>query len=207
MSIYIKSVSPVTAHNVSDYGLKNYKHWLPATAYYFEEAPKYKVNALILVAWAIVRSEKFTSKAYNENQDIFALGGHYQSYRDSISCGANELAKFESTGMMQEQEEVEKIYQAIVDWSNGTQPVIVPPKPPEPPKPPKPDYPTQPEEPKPSEPEKPSGGTSWKTSLGWLGGVASALLVVWGIVSLALPSWAGLAGKAVLQIIVSVFGG
>jgi hypothetical protein len=173
--IQVNSQCPVRLQDVSEFGLKMYSHWLPATAYYFEAAKAYNVNALILVAWAIIRSEKFSSKAYNDNQDIYALGGRYKNYRDSIMCGASELAKFDTTEMLTEQEAVEAIYENVVKFAAGLPPPVEPPPPPKPTEPQKPVPVPTPSEPVPSTPSEP---WNWKKIAAWVAGICTAAGVI-----------------------------
>jgi hypothetical protein len=206
MVVKIKSICPVSLQDASEWGIRTVPHWLPSTAYYFEAAKTFEVNALVLIAWGVVRSSRFTGKEYNDNKDIFALGGRYKTYRDSVMCGASELSKFESTEMLQEQEAVEKIYAEVIAFASGLPPVVEPPKPPPVPTklPPK-EEPKKPA-PVPENPPPSAPTTNWKKDLKWIGGFASAILVVWSIVSLALPGWAAMAGKVILQLLSSFFG-
>ena len=138
--------------------------------------------------------------------DIYALGGRYASYSDALNVGASELAKFDDTNKMKEQKEVELLYAEFENFFNKLPPVVEPPKPPSKPAP----KPAEPPvfEPEPTKPEKPapSAPTNWKKNLSWIGGVASALLIVWSVVSMALPGWAAMLGKVILQLLANVFG-
>jgi hypothetical protein len=107
--------------------------------------------------------------------------------------------------MLAEQKEIEALYEEFERYVNGLTPVKEPPVPPKPPVEPIPK--PKKEEPLPKEPEKEAPPTNWKKNLSWIGGVASALLVVWSVVSLALPGWASTAGRIILQLLSSVFGG
>jgi hypothetical protein len=108
--------------------------------------------------------------------------------------------------MLQEQKEVELLYAEFENFANKLPPVVTPPKLPSIPAPKPVEPPTV--EPEPTKPEKPTTGTptNWKKSLSWIGGVASALLIVWSVVSMALPGWASMLGKVILQLLANVFG-
>ena len=192
--------------DLSSFGLNKYgSKWPACSAYYFEVGKQWSVNPVLLALWGAVRSQGFTSKEYSQNIDIYALGGRYTSFVDAIKTGAQELAKFETTEMLQEQVAVEKLYAEFENYVSGLAPVVEPPKPPKPQKPPvEPQKPADPENP--AGPETPSAPGSWKKQLGWLGGTASTLLIVWGVVSMALPGWASTAGRVILQLIASFFG-
>ena len=88
------------------YGVK----FPPIVSMAYEEARSFKINGMLLVLWSCIRSYGYTSREFKENTDIFRLGGRYQKFRDAFTCGASELAKFESTEQMAEQEEVEKLW-------------------------------------------------------------------------------------------------
>jgi hypothetical protein len=186
---------------LSSFGLEKFgSKWPACSAYYFEAGKRWGVNPLLLAFWGAVRSKSFTSKEYCQNIDIYALGGRYASYSDALSVGASELAKFDDTNMLQEQKEVELLYAEFENFANKLPPAVEPPKPPS-----KPDPKPAPE---PTKPEKsaPSAPTNWKKNLSWIGGVASALLIVWSFVSMALPGWAAMLGKVILQLLANVFG-
>jgi hypothetical protein len=156
----------------------------PTVSMAYEEAKAFNINGMLLVLWACIRSEGFTSKEYKENTDIFRLGGKYAKYRDAFACGASELAKFTSTEQLQEQEAVEKLWAEAWAWSEEQPPVVVPPKPPqkpvEPPKPSEPDTSIPPNDEKPSEPEndKQKGSWNFKKIAAWVAGIATALGVI-----------------------------
>ena len=191
----------LSAFGLSKYGSK----WLSCSAYYFEIAKKFKINPILLALWAVIRSDVFSSKEYHNNMDIYKLGGRYGSYYDAITTGASELAKLDNTSMLAEQKEIEALYEEFERYVNGLAPIKEPPAPPKPPVEPIPK--PKKEEPLPKEPEKDAPPTNWKKNLSWIGGLASALLVVWSVVSLALPGWASTAGRIILQLLSSVFGG
>ena len=193
--------------DLSAFGLEKFgSKWPACSAYYFEAGKRWGVNPLLLAFWGAVRSAGYTSKVYCQNIDIYALGGRYASYSDALSVGASELAKFDETYMLQEQAEVEKLYAEFENFVSKLPPVVEPQKPPSKPAP----KPVEPPvfEPEPTKPEKPapSAPTNWKKSLSWIGGVASALLIVWSVVSMALPGWAAMLGKVILQLLANVFG-
>ena len=192
--------------DLSAFGLEKYgSKWPACSAYYFEAGKRWGVNPLLLAFWGAVRSKSFTSKEYCQNIDIYALGGRYASYSDALSVGASELAKFDDTNMLQEQKEVEKLYAEFENFVSKLPPVVTPPKLPSipAPKPVEPPVLSQPDKPEKKEPSTP---TNWKKSLSWIGGVASALLIVWSVVSMALPGWAAMLGKVILQLLANVFG-
>ena len=193
------SWASLSAFGLSKYGGK----WPACSAYYFETGKRWGVNPLLLAFWGAVRSAGYTSKAYCQNMDIYALGGRYASYSDALNVGASELAKFDDTNKMKEQKEVELLYAEFENFFKKLPPVVEPPKPPSKPAP----KPAEPPvfEPEPTKPEKPAP-TNWKKNLSWIGGVASALLIVWSFVSMALPGWAAMLGKVILQLLANVFG-
>ena len=189
--------------DLSNFGLNKYgSKWPACSAYYFEVGKQWSVNPVLLALWGAVRSNGFTSKEYSQNIDIYALGGRYTSFVDSIKTGAQELAKFETTAMLQEQVAVEKLYAEFENYFSGLAPVVEPPPVPTPVPVPKPD--DTPVDKSASDVDK--SPTNWKKDLKWIGSFAGALLVVWSIVSLALPGWASTLGKVVLQLLSSFFG-
>ena len=213
MPLQINQKNQFTPKDLSEFGLHKYnRHWLPVSAFYFEEAQKWKVNPILLALWGCIRSQGFTLKAYTENQDIFDLGGRFSSYHDAIISGAAEFSKFETTEMLTEQAEIEKLFLEFVEYAMKLTPPIEPPQPPkqpdpvppkEEPKPPK-EEPKQPENPPKEEPKDPS---SWKTRFKWLGTIAGILLTALTVGSIFLPIPANIVAilKIILKAIESLF--
>jgi hypothetical protein len=190
--------------DVSEWGIKTFKHWLPAVGYFKDSGTRYKVNYLLLLCWALVRSENYTTKEYNDNKDVFRLGGRFNTYREAIDCGASELAKFTSSDMLQEQVAVEKLYKEATDFLTGLPPAVEPPPPPVVVTPPPPPVAV----PEPVEPPPVAGEpVPWRKSMAWIGGLASGLLAVWGLASMFLPGSVSTIGRMVLEALKALFGG
>lgn len=181
-------------------------HYSAFTSYMVEESKPHNLNYILLISLSAIRTALWTSYEYKANSDMFGLGGRFLTYRDSIRAGADELARYEDTSLIPEEEEILKMYKSCIDAClKLSEPTIPPehPKPkPEEPKP-KPEEP-KPEEPKPEEPSKPG---DWKKGLGFLGTIASILLSVWGIISIWIPSPVSGIVKIVLEAIKNIFGG
>jgi hypothetical protein len=144
----------------------------------YEAARAYKCNGTLLILWACVRSQGFTSKEYRENIDIFALGGKYLTYRNSIATGASEFIKYTATDMLQEQEQIEALWTEAWAYYDKIKGDIVTPPPPlqKPTEPPPPAKPSEPVEP--SEPSAPSEPWNLKKIAAWVAGIATALGVI-----------------------------
>ena len=161
---------------------------------YFQQATPH-CNWVILYCWAYVRTKGFTDPCM-KRWDLLNLGDNNATYSDGVKVATAELLKYPDTSMMDEQEEVEKLYKEICEFCAGiiyTPPPELPKPKPEPiPEPP----PPKPEEPKPEEPGKPF---SW----GFLKWLLPALGALATVGSLFLPGWA----KTLIDVILKVLSG
>ncbi len=163
-----------------------------------QEASKY-CNWLLFYCWCYARTQGFTNKCM-KNWDFGNFGGNFKTSRDGAKDALSEFIKFEDTSMLEEQAEVEKLYNEIEAFCRGV--VWTDPKPL-----PKPDpipVPPVPEKPKPEPepaPEDPSSQApfDWKKWLKILGPILATVLTLGG---LFLPGWA----KVILDMLIKIIG-
>lgn len=159
------------------------------------------MNWLLLYAWCYVRTKGFTDECMRR-WDIANIGGNYESYEKGLQNAAAEFLKYDDTSMLQEEEEVLKIYEQIENFCKDfsfdpPQPIPEPPKPqPQPmPQPPQP-MPEPPEPPKP--PEKPPEAPK---KFPWSSIILSILTIAQTALSIFLPGWA----KILLSLFIKIF--
>jgi hypothetical protein len=192
MAIAIASKPPpiCTTDRTIRFFQTKYPRYLPLIVYHQVAGDAYKVNWLLLHCWGVIRSDFGTSKVYNDNLDIFALGGRFATYRDAVNSGASEFKKFVDTKMVQEQNELESMYAACIEFCKKLpepNPVPPPPEPkPEPAPVPKPTPRPEPQPPK----------SNWK----WIKVLLPILITIATIGSLFLPGWA----KTILDVIIKM---
>ena len=165
-----------------------------------KEVAERHCNWLLFFCWTYARTQGFTNKCM-KHWDFGNFGGVYETSRAGLQDALSEFIKFDDTAMIDEQVEVEKLYNEVEAYCRGVvytepQPLPRPPKP-EPPKPQPEEPKPEPEEPKPSEPGKPF---DWKKWLKILGPILAGVLTLG---SLFLPGWA----KTVLDILIKLING
>ena len=171
----------------------------------FIEAEYRKIDALLFYCWCYVRTQNFRNPCMKQ-WDYGNIGGNYATSRDGINAALNELDKYEDSSMMNEQDEVEKLYCEIFAFCQGVIYTPVPTPKPVPGKPnePKP-APVPPKEPEPTIP--PTGDSGSWLSKNWkilAGGLISILLGLCAV--LPIPSFIATLLRLLLDAIKSALG-
>jgi hypothetical protein len=159
-----------------------------------------EINWLLFYCWCYSRTNGFLDECCKE-WDYGKLGEQYESSRDGIRDALSEFLKYDDTDLLENKEEVEKLYFDCCVWceSEVHKPVPEPEKPPVPVPAPVPEPPAPIPEPTP-EPTKPppqAGGFDWRALL------KIGLPILKGIVAVAgafLPGWV----KIILDIVLKV---
>jgi hypothetical protein len=121
----------------------------PPCTYFEQESKPFAINWVLCYLWAGLRTDWFTARCYYDNNDVSNLGGNYQTIRESVRVTCTEFNKFVSTDMINEQDELEKYYEACKAFAkgenpSGSDPIVTPPKPTPMPKPTEPELPKEP---------------------------------------------------------------
>jgi hypothetical protein len=162
----------------------------------FEEIVEKYCNWLLFYSWCYAKTQGFTNKCM-KNWDVSNFGGKFKTLHDGIVDALSEFLKYESTEMLAEQKEVEKIYAEIDSFCKGV--VYNEPNPLPPIEEPKPIPPKPHVEQKPNEPSKPS----LPSKIPWGKILIAIVTVAVSVGSAIMPAWLA----AILKLILSAFGG
>jgi hypothetical protein len=132
-----------------------------------------------------------------KNWDFGNFGGNFKTSRDGVKDALSEFIKFEDTALLEEQTEVEKLYNEIEAFCRGV--VWTDPKPLPKPEPTPIPVPPVPEKPTPEDPSSPQAPFDWKKWLKILGPILATVLTLGG---LFLPGWA----KTILDMLIKIIG-
>jgi hypothetical protein len=164
---------------------------------FFSQADR-RCNALLFYCYCYVRTGGFRNPCWYNNWDAANVGSKYATSKDGIQDALSIFLSFEETSLIQEEDEVLKLYGEVVAYCKGivyTEPTPLPDLPvPTPPPAPVPEPVPQPE---------PIPTPENKTSFKWLQWVLPILGVAATAASVFLPGWA----KVVIDIVMKLLTG